>query len=113
MWHLVVLTREGMGMWVVVVGACVMEVGIKADNDIGHRLGVLVTWEVLALSMMAVVGGCCRCRGGDMAHRCHVGVVAGCVAWQSMWGPTHRLAHGGHSRHVVAVTNGGNGLDGW
>ena len=48
-----------------------------------------------------LVGHCCgclchgsgRCRGGDMAHHCHVG----CVAWQAMWGPTHRLAHGGCS----------------
>ena len=48
-----------------------------------------------------------------MAHHCHVGVVAGCVAWQLMWGPTHCLAHGGHSQHVAAVTNGGDGLDGW
>ena len=103
-----------MGLWVVVVGARVMEVGVEADNDIGHRrLGVLVTWEVLALSTMAVVGGCCCCHGGDVARHCHVGVVAGCVAWQLMWGPTHRLAHGGRSRHVVAVTNSDNGLGGW
>ena len=89
--------------------------GVEADDDIGRRrLGVLVTGEVLALSMMAVVGGCRCCHGGDMAHHCHVGVVAesGCMAWQSMWGPTHRLAHGGRSRHVAAVTNSGDGLDG-
>ena len=103
-----------MGLWVVVVGARVMEVGVEADDDIGrHRLGVLVTWEVLALSTMAVVGGCCCCRGDDVARRCHVGVVAGCVAWQSMWGPTRHLAHGGRSRHVAAVMNGSDGLDGW
>ena len=74
--------------------------GVKADNNIGHhRLGVLVTGEVLALLMMAIMGGCRRCCGCDVAHRCHVGVVAesGCVAWQSMWGPTRRLAHGGCS----------------
>ena len=35
-----VLTREGIGLWVVVVGARVMEVGVEADDDIGHhRLG--------------------------------------------------------------------------
>ena len=88
---------------------------VEADDNIGRRhLGVLVTGEVFALSTMAVVGGCRRCRGGDVAHRCHVGIVAesGCMAWQSMWGPTRRLAHGGCSRHVAAVTNGGNGLDG-
>ena len=66
--------------------------GVEVDDNIGHcHLGVLVTGEVLALSTMAVVGGCWqRCHGGDMAHRCHVGVVAefGCVAWQLMWGPT-------------------------
>ena len=85
-----------MGLWVVVVGARVMEVGIEADDDIGrHCLGVLVTWEVLALLMMAVVGGCRCCCGGDVASHWHVGVVAGCVAWQSMWGPTRRLAHDG------------------
>ena len=39
--------REGMGLWVVVVGTHVMEVGIEADDNIGHcRLGVLVTWGV-------------------------------------------------------------------
>ena len=89
--------------------------GVEADNNIGRRcLGVLVTGEVLALSMMAVMGGCRHCRGGDVAHCCHVGVVAGsgCVAWQSMWGPTHCLAHGGRSRHMAAVTNSGDGLDG-
>ena len=103
-----------MGLWVVVVGARVMEVGVKADNDIGRRcLGVLVTWEVLVLSTMAVMGGCRCCRGGDVARRCHVGVVAGCVAWQSMWGPTRRLAHDGRSRHVAVVMNGGDGLDWW
>ena len=74
-----------MGLWVVVVGARVMEVGIEVDDDIGCcRLGGLVTWEVLALLTMAVVGGCHRCCGGDMAHCCHVGVVAGCMVWQSM-----------------------------
>ena len=87
--------------------------GVKVDDDIGCcRLGVLVTGEVLALSTMAVMGGCRCCCGGDVAHCCHVGVVAGCMAWQSMWGPTHRLAHGGCSRHVAAVTNGSDGLDG-
>ena len=103
-----------MGFWVIVVGAHVMEVAVKVDDDIGrHCLGVLVTWEVLVLSMMAIVGGCCRCCGGDVAHRCHVGIVARCMAWQLMWGPTRRLAHGGHSQNVVAVTNGGDGLNCW
>ena len=76
-----------MGLWVVVVGTHIMELCVKADDDIGHHhLGVLVTWEVLALSTMAVVGGCHHCCGGDVAHCCHVGVVAesGCMAWQSL-----------------------------
>ena len=48
-----------MGLWVIVVGTHVMEVGIEVDDNIGHHhLGVLVTWEVLALSTMAIVGGC-------------------------------------------------------
>ena len=67
-----------MGLWVVVVGARVMEVGVEGDYNIGrHHLGVLVTWEVLALSPMAIVGGCRCCCGGDVESRCHVGVVAG------------------------------------
>ena len=45
--------------------------------------------------MMAVMVGCCHCQ--VVVHHCHVGGVAesGHVAWQSIWGRTHHLAHGG------------------
>ena len=51
---------------------------------------------------------------GEVAHCCCVGVVAesGCVAWQLMWGAYTSLSPW-CSQHVVAVTNGGDGLDGW
>ena len=45
-----------MGLWVIVVGAHGMEVGIKVDDNISHcHLGVLVTWEVFGI----VNNGCC------------------------------------------------------
>ena len=60
-----------------VVGACGMEVGIEADDNISrHHLGVFMAWEMLAWSMMAVVGGCHRCCGCDVACHCCVSVVA-------------------------------------
>ena len=50
MWQLVlvlVLKNEADGLWVVVVGARGMDLGVEADNDISHhRLGVFVAWEV-------------------------------------------------------------------
>ena len=45
---------------------------------------VLVVMVVVVVVVICrVVGGCRRCRGGDVAHRWHVHVVAesGCVAW--------------------------------
>ena len=77
--------KGGDGLWVVVVGACGMEVDVEADDNISHhRLGVFMAWEVLVWSMMAVVGGCHHCHGGDMAHHCYVGVVGGLGMWCSL-----------------------------
>ena len=42
-------------------------------------------------------------RGGDVAHRCCVGVVAEAGRVAVDVGPTRRLAHGGRSRHVAAT----------
>ena len=64
---------------------------------------------------MAVGGGCRRFRGRDVAPRCRVAVVAESGRVAADVGPTRRLAHGGRSRRVAAVTSGGDGLvvGGW
>ena len=46
---LVLRNEGGDGLWVVVVGACGMDLGVEADDDISHhRLGLFVAWEVRA-----------------------------------------------------------------
>ena len=44
---------------------------------------VVMVVVVVVVVVRRVMGGCCRCRGGDVAHRWRVRVVAEsiCVAW--------------------------------
>ena len=49
---------------------------------------LVVVLVVVVVVVHLIMGDCCHCHGGDVAHCCHVGVVveSECVAWQSMWG---------------------------
>ena len=70
-------------------------------------LVVMVVVVVVVVVVCYVMGGCRRCRGGDVAHSWHAGMVAesGCVAWGAYMSLSPRWA--------LTTCGGGDKQWGW